>query len=446
MRKALSLSDFSRLAVGAPDNARLDASSILITDGLQDGESSGRTISYVFSDESVARDGHTISSSGWDLDAFKSNPVFLWAHDSSSPPVGRVTSVVKSGARLLGTVEYADADTYPFADTIFRLTKGKFLNATSVSWLPIEWKHSTDRSRPGGIDFLKQELLEVSAVPVPALKTALVTARGQGIDTAPIFDWATRMLDAGGVAAIPRAELEQIRKEARMPTARKPADLEPAAAVEVAPAVPELGKRSLWNVGWLAMLLADLGCLKNSVEWEAVYEESDSTVPADLLAALKALGETLVKMTAEEVQKLLADDDEETIVVEVMASDLDLKRAAIGRLRRLDARGLHGVLGVMRDLAAGRRIFVKVEDAPDFTPLLRAGKTISADNERCLREAHDEMTRAHGHIKSAAKKVKSVADANDDDDEDAEAGDDGDDERALRGRRAKALKLKNSSG
>ena len=58
-------------------------------------------------------------------------------------------------------------------------------------------------------------------MPVPALPTALVEARRQGIDTKPMFDWAEQMLDSGGFTILPRAELEALRLEAKMPLERK---------------------------------------------------------------------------------------------------------------------------------------------------------------------------------------------------------------------------------
>ena len=185
--------------------ARLATSAQLSTRAAND-----RTIDYVFSDESVARDGDTIRTAGWDLTAYLANPVFLWAHDDSSPPIGRVTRIGAEGSQLCGAVRYAEVDEYPFADTIFRLTKGGFINATSVRWLPIDWRYSTDRSRPGGIDFLQQELLEISAVPVPALPTALATARAAGVDVTRFASWAERELDLGR-SPINRKELEMVR-------------------------------------------------------------------------------------------------------------------------------------------------------------------------------------------------------------------------------------------
>ncbi len=181
------------------------------------GDNGDRTISYIFSDASVARDEHTIANDGWELGNFLANPVFLWCHDSSAPPIGKAVDVAKSPAALRGTIEYAERDVYPFADTIFRLTKGGFLNAVSVSWAPIEWTRSTDRNRPGGIDFKRQELLEISAVPVPTLPTALATARAAGIDTSPLYEWAERILDgAPGGLVFPRKELEALRREAKI--------------------------------------------------------------------------------------------------------------------------------------------------------------------------------------------------------------------------------------
>jgi HK97 family phage major capsid protein len=62
----------------------------------------------------------------------------------------------------------------------------------------LEWRAANDRSRPGGLDFTKVEMLELSAVPVPALPTALATARSAGINLRPLVDWTERALDSKG--------------------------------------------------------------------------------------------------------------------------------------------------------------------------------------------------------------------------------------------------------
>ena len=288
-----------------------------LLDGAND---SGRLVSYVLSDTSVGRDNHVIAADAWDLKNFLRNPVMPWAHDTSAPPIARWIDISSRGQQLVGTAEYADAETYPFADTIFRLVKGGFLNAVSTSWIPKEWKFSGDRSRPGGVDFFRVELLEVSQVPVPALPTALVTARDAGIDTGPLYQWAERMLDSSPeLAVLPRAELERLRRDAAPVSVSRhsprthgaqmielsDAPPDPAAVADPAPIALTLTKRSLWHVGWLAMMLDDLGALQTSTEYEAAIEEDGSLVPAQLLAALKSLGDVLIAMTQEEVAEML---------------------------------------------------------------------------------------------------------------------------------------------
>jgi HK97 family phage prohead protease len=206
--KTLTADEFARLAPRAGGVA-------VRSGGYNAGVANdrGRLISYVFSDSSVGRDNHVIKGGAWDTANFSRNPVFLWAHDQSSPPIGKVVDIGEVGGKLRGTVEYADANLSPFADSIFRMAKEGYLNATSVAWVPREFSYTQDRSRPGGIDFSKVELLEVSQVPVPALPTALVTARSIGIDTAPFARWAEGALRSPGAAIDPK-QLDAIRSAA----------------------------------------------------------------------------------------------------------------------------------------------------------------------------------------------------------------------------------------
>jgi hypothetical protein len=116
-----------------------------------------RTVRFVLSDGTVDRMDDTVAGSGWDLTAYRNNPVVLFAHDSSAPPVGRANRVWTDGSRLLGDVEFAPPETYAFADTIYKLVMGGFLKSGSVGFLPLVYKFS---DRQGGIDFKRQELLE----------------------------------------------------------------------------------------------------------------------------------------------------------------------------------------------------------------------------------------------------------------------------------------------
>ena len=51
------------------------------------------SMTFVASTGEVDRHGDVVSVAGWKLDAYRKNPVFLWAHDYSRPAIGRATQV-----------------------------------------------------------------------------------------------------------------------------------------------------------------------------------------------------------------------------------------------------------------------------------------------------------------------------------------------------------------
>jgi HK97 family phage prohead protease len=146
-----------------------------------------RTIEFVSSTEGVDRYGDIIRVKGWDTAAYMKNPVFLWGHQSSQPPIGKTISLKKeTGARpaLIQTVQFATKDEYPFADTVFNLYKGGYMKAVSVGFKPLEAPKlikDTDTGEFTGYEFTKQELLELSAVPIPANPEAVARAIGDGV-------------------------------------------------------------------------------------------------------------------------------------------------------------------------------------------------------------------------------------------------------------------------
>jgi HK97 family phage prohead protease len=361
-------------AGGAPTGALLRASTVapeMISD---------RVLRYKFSDPSVARDGNTIASDAWQLGPFLTNPVFLWAHDADEPPIGRVVEIGTSGAALVGDVEYAERDLYPFADTIYQMVRAGFISATSVGFMPLKWSFPTEKTRIGGVDFKQVELLEISQVPVPALPTALVEARHAGIDTAPVFEWAERVLDRGNMILVPRTELEAMRRAAKMPKlTRKP-------LVQTLKTV----KRGLYEVADLAWLLMQLGWLEDSVEWEAAMEGDGSEIPARLTDALRTLGQILVDMTAEEVAEMLAEEDAEG--GGEGTADVVVEMAKLPPARR----ALVGLAVLSRQVnEAKSKVTLELDLVPNaatrgvLDALARAGRVLSADNEAQLRQAVD---------------------------------------------------------
>jgi HK97 family phage prohead protease len=167
-----------------------------------DGES--RAATFTISTETVDRMGDTIAVDGWKLEAYRKNPVVLWAHDSTSLPVAKAPKIWTEKTSLKADAEFTPKGMARFNDTVFEMLKGGFLNATSVGFAPLKYAFVDDPARWSGIDFLEQELLEFSIVPVPANSEALVESRAAGIDLDPLFDWAAGVLS--------KADAERVMK------------------------------------------------------------------------------------------------------------------------------------------------------------------------------------------------------------------------------------------
>lgn len=142
------------------------------------GDASNRTVDFVISSATSDRVGDTISPNGWVLDNYLKNPIVLWGHDRYSLPIGKASNIRVVGGNLMATAQFATAEEYPLADTVFKLFKGGYLNAVSVGFSPIDYTFNDH-----GVDFIKQELLEFSAVTIPCNPDALAVARAKGIDT-----------------------------------------------------------------------------------------------------------------------------------------------------------------------------------------------------------------------------------------------------------------------
>ena len=174
-----------------------------------------RVLNFKISTETPDSYDDVIKADGWDLERFKKNPVVLWAHDHRQPPVGQALSVEVKDGDLVASAKFADAETYAFADTVFRLLQEKFLRATSVGFFPKEWTYDEERH---GYNFIEQELFEFSVVPVPANPDALALALKSGeIDLEPIKTWAEKTLDMwtpdDSVALwIPKAQVEELHR------------------------------------------------------------------------------------------------------------------------------------------------------------------------------------------------------------------------------------------
>lgn len=183
---------------------------------IREPDDDSRTLEFIISTSSLDRDNDTISSEGWQLANYRKNPVVLFAHNYRALPVARATKIKAEEGKLMATAEFASPEVYEFAETVYQMYRGGFLRATSVGFKPKKWARVEDENRPMGIDFEQQELLEFSAVPVPANPEAVIQARSAGIDTEPYREWIEQALDTWyekdsqtGVW-IPREKLEEI--------------------------------------------------------------------------------------------------------------------------------------------------------------------------------------------------------------------------------------------
>lgn len=152
-----------------------------------------RQVRFRITTGAVDRMKDTIDPTGWDLKNWKANPVFLWAHQyggtAAGPglPIAKGVDIAADAKGLTAVAQFATRDQYEFADTVYQLILGGFLKATSVGFKPL--KHVYNEQR-GGVDFLQQELLEVSVVPIPANPEALI--EGKAIDLSPLRSWLDR--------------------------------------------------------------------------------------------------------------------------------------------------------------------------------------------------------------------------------------------------------------
>lgn len=116
-------------------------------------------VGAVASTGSTDRDDEVLSPTGWDLENFKKAPRLLWAHDARQLPIGKITKIsVNNKGALIFDAKFADKEN-AFAKQVKDLMKGGFLNTFSVGYKPLEID---------GNKCLKQELLEISVVNVPA--------------------------------------------------------------------------------------------------------------------------------------------------------------------------------------------------------------------------------------------------------------------------------------
>ena len=143
------------------------------------------------SDETLDRYGEVIAASGWNLETYKRNPVFQNSHQYGDIlfTLGKAVVTELRGGNLFQRIEFA-VDANPMARIAYNLYRGKFLTAVSVGFIPLRWEDGTEKTGYTR-KYLEQELLEVSAVAIPANPNALALGLKSGaVEKADLQDLA----------------------------------------------------------------------------------------------------------------------------------------------------------------------------------------------------------------------------------------------------------------
>jgi hypothetical protein len=207
--KRISLEKFKAQAKDLGDERVLIPKGYACEVKVEGGEDS-RSLEFTISTAAVDRDDDTIDVAGWELANFQRAGVVLWAHDSRLPPIASPEKTWVEGAALRSIAKFAPADLdHPlgmgFGSTVLRMFREGLMKAVSVGFVPKDFEIAEARG-PMAIDFKRQELLEFSAVPVPANPEALVQLGAT--DAKPLYEWAVRCLDGEGELIVPRKMVE----------------------------------------------------------------------------------------------------------------------------------------------------------------------------------------------------------------------------------------------
>lgn len=122
------------------------------------------------STEAVDRMGDVVVQDGWDLKNFKKNPVLLFAHQYDQPPVGYAKNIKVVDKQLVFEPVFHDITQVARELKAMYMSDPAIMSAWSVGFIPKEFDPSDFHK------IISSELLEISAVPVPANQEALMMA------------------------------------------------------------------------------------------------------------------------------------------------------------------------------------------------------------------------------------------------------------------------------
>lgn len=128
----------------------------------------------VMTTPALDRQGDIVVPSGVRLKWFRRNPVALWAHRYDLPPIGVIDvdtiNVTDKGIEAEALFDHGSVA----GREVYGLYERGVLRAWSIGFIPLKWEVIEDEhGKVTGYRIVEWELLEVSAVPVPANPEAL---------------------------------------------------------------------------------------------------------------------------------------------------------------------------------------------------------------------------------------------------------------------------------
>lgn len=182
-----------------------------------------RTVRFQISNEVTDRDGDVLIANGCDFVNYLKNPLFLPFHDRHSFPLGKVVSIFIENNAVYADVYFPtieELSTKPeeasekakLVDFTYHCYKTGMLNAVSVGFIV----KKAEPNNTDGSTILEWELLEFSAVAIPANQEALAQAvKSFGADKANKYFKSTKGADTMDNNENPQAtdEMKALLKE-----------------------------------------------------------------------------------------------------------------------------------------------------------------------------------------------------------------------------------------
>ena len=100
-------------------------------------------------------------------------------HGSKDLPIGVIEKLTKKSGQLIGRIKLA-VNEYPFAEQVYKLVQGGFIDSMSIGFVPKEWDENSQT-------WTRSEFVEASLVAEPANVAALVTSKGLSQEDADKF-------------------------------------------------------------------------------------------------------------------------------------------------------------------------------------------------------------------------------------------------------------------